>query len=94
MSSVDCFPCGETNHIIVSPPTSSLKIEFDPLEIELVLVKPMTLLKLDSLPEDMMGVMLQLTVFVESKNKPVLVNLHMRVIYWISGLLKVSKHTW
>ena len=40
MCSVDCFPCWKTNHLIVLPLTSSLKIELDPLEIELVAVEP------------------------------------------------------
>ena len=50
-----------------------------------------TLLELWSLPKDMMGVMLQWAVFVESANKPVFVNLQQRVIHGISSHLKSLK---
>ena len=45
------------------------------------------LLKLDSLPKDMMGVMLQLTVFVESANKGDVAFLQQTVNCWIFSLL-------
>ena len=63
--------------------TSLLKVEFDPLEIEPVL------LEFWSWPKDMTGVMLWWTVFVESAYK--LVNLQRTVIYEISSLFKGLK---
>ena len=51
----------------------------------------LTLLELWSWPEDMMGVTLQWTVFIENANKPEFASWQRTVMYGISSLLEMTQ---